>query len=95
MQVKRIVECSKGSILQYFRHLLSYHLSLLSLFSLFLRGHFTQVVLYVGSAVVCSLVVVALIVSLNIFYCQILNSNGVGLQVLTTLVTTLPLFVGV
>ena len=30
-------------------------------------------------------------VSLNIFYCQILYSNGVGSQVLTTLVTTLPL----
>ena len=29
--------------------------------------------------------------SLNIFYCQILYSNGVGSQVLTTLVTTLPL----
>ena len=29
--------------------------------------------------------------SLNIFYCKILYSNGVGSQVLTTLVTTLPL----
>ena len=29
--------------------------------------------------------------SLNIFYCQILHSNGVGSHVLTTLVTTLPL----
>ena len=28
--------------------------------------------------------------SLNIFYCQILYSNGVGSQVLATLVTTLP-----
>ena len=30
----------KGSILQYFRPLLSYHLSLRSLFCLFLSGHF-------------------------------------------------------
>ena len=35
MQVKSIAECSKGSILQYFRHSLSYHLSLRSLFCLF------------------------------------------------------------
>ena len=36
MQVKSIAECSKGSILQYFRPSLSYHLSLRSLFCLFL-----------------------------------------------------------
>ena len=30
-------------------------------------------------------------VSLNIFYCQNIYSNGVGSQVLTTLVSTLPL----
>ena len=35
------------SILQYFRPALSYHLSSRSLFCLFLRGHFTQVLLYV------------------------------------------------
>ena len=36
MQVKSIAECSKGSILQYFRPSLSYHLSLRSLiFSIF------------------------------------------------------------
>ena len=46
MQVKSIAECSKGSILQYFRPSLSYHLSLRSLFCLFLRGRFTQVLLY-------------------------------------------------
>ena len=46
MQVKSIAECSKGSILQYFRSSLSYHLSLSSLFCLFLSGHFTQVLLY-------------------------------------------------
>ena len=46
MQVKSIAECSKGSILQYFRHLLSYHLSLRSLFRLFLSDCFTQVLLY-------------------------------------------------
>ena len=46
MQVKSIAECSKGSILQYFRPSLSYHLSLRSLFCLFLSGRFTQVLLY-------------------------------------------------
>ena len=34
MQVKSIAECPKGSILQYFRPALSYHLSLRSLFCL-------------------------------------------------------------
>ena len=38
--------CSKGSILQNFRPSLSYHLSLRSLFCLFLSGRFTQVLLY-------------------------------------------------
>ena len=38
MQVKSIAECSKGSILQYFRPSLSYHLSLRSLFCLLLSG---------------------------------------------------------
>ena len=57
MQVKSIAECSKGSILQYFRpneSLLqyfrpsfSYHLSLRYLFYLFLSGRFRQVLLYV------------------------------------------------
>ena len=37
MQVKSIAECSKGSILHNFRPSLSYHLSLRSLFCLFLR----------------------------------------------------------
>ena len=32
MQVKGIADCSKGSILHYFRPSLSYHLSLISLF---------------------------------------------------------------
>ena len=44
MQVKSIAECS--SILQYFRPLLSYHLSLRPLFCLFLSGRFTQILLY-------------------------------------------------
>ena len=43
MQVKSIAECSKGSILQYFRPALSYQVSLRSLFCLFLSGCFTQV----------------------------------------------------
>ena len=47
MQVTSIAECSKGSILQYFRPSLSYHLSLRSLFCLFLRGHLRHVLLYV------------------------------------------------
>ena len=47
MQVKRIAECSKGSILQYFRPSLSYHLSLRPLFCLFLNGCFAQVLLFV------------------------------------------------
>ena len=46
MQVKSIAECSKGSILQYFRPSLSYYLSLRSLFCLFLSGRFSQVLLY-------------------------------------------------
>ena len=44
MQVKRIAECSKGSILQYFRSALSYHLSL---FCLFLSGRLRHGLLYV------------------------------------------------
>ena len=46
MQVKSIAECSKRSILQYFRPLISYHLSLTSLFCLFLSGRLRQVLLY-------------------------------------------------
>ena len=45
MQVKSIAECSKGSILQYFRPSLSYHMSLRSLFCLFLSGRLKQVLL--------------------------------------------------
>ena len=48
MQVKSIAECSKGSILQYFRPSSSYHLSLRSLFHLFLSGHFTQILGYIN-----------------------------------------------
>ena len=42
MQVISIAECSKGSILQYFRPSLSYCLSLRSLFCLFLNGYFNK-----------------------------------------------------
>ena len=38
MKVQSIAECSKGSILQYFRPSLSYHLSLIFCFCLFLSG---------------------------------------------------------
>ena len=44
--VKSIAECSKGSIMQYFRPSLSNHVSLRSLFCLILSGLFTQVLLY-------------------------------------------------
>ena len=40
MQVKSIAECFKGSILQYFRPSLSYHLLLRSLFCLFFEWPF-------------------------------------------------------
>ena len=46
MQVKSIAEGSKGGIQQYFRRSLSYHLSLRSLFCLFLCGRLRQVLLY-------------------------------------------------
>ena len=46
MQVKNIAECSIGSILQYFRPTLSYHLLLRFLFCQFLGVRFTQVLLY-------------------------------------------------
>ena len=46
MQVKSIVECSKGSILQYFRPSLSYHLSIRYLCCLFLSGRLRQGLLY-------------------------------------------------
>ena len=39
----RMAECSMGSILQYFRPLLSYHLSLRSLFCLFLSDCFSLI----------------------------------------------------
>ena len=42
MQVRSTAEC----ILQYFRPSLRYHLSLRSVFCLFLSGHFIQVLLY-------------------------------------------------
>ena len=46
MQVKSIAECSKRSILQYFRPSLSYHLSLRSLLCQFLSGSLRHVLLY-------------------------------------------------
>ena len=45
MQVKSTAECSSGSILQYFLPSLTCHLSLRSLFCLFLRGRLRQVLL--------------------------------------------------
>ena len=49
MQVKSIAECSKGSILQYFRPSLSYHLSLrlfLSTFEWPLKTGFTVIYIF-------------------------------------------------
>ena len=46
MQVKTIAEYPKGIMMRYFRSSLSYHLSLRSLFCLFLSGCFTHVLLY-------------------------------------------------
>ena len=48
IQVKSIAECSNGSILQYFRPSLSYHLPLRLLFCPFLSGRLRQVLLYVS-----------------------------------------------
>ena len=45
MQVKSIAECTKGSILQYFRPALSYHMALRPLFCVFLSGRLRQVLL--------------------------------------------------
>ena len=45
MQVKSIAECSKGSILQYVRPSISYHLSLIY-YLLLLNGRLRQVLLY-------------------------------------------------
>ena len=46
MQVKRIAECSDGSILQFFRPSLNYHWSLRSVFCLFMSGRLRQGLLY-------------------------------------------------
>ena len=45
---------SKGSILQYLRPSLSYHLSVRSSFCLFLSGRFTPILLYVLNSLCCS-----------------------------------------
>ena len=55
MQFKSIAECSPWSILQYFCASLSYHLSIRSLFCLFLSGRFTQVLLYGNFCLIWSL----------------------------------------
>ena len=51
MQVKSIAECSKKSILQYFRPSLSYRL-----FCLFLGGRLRQVLLYTAKTYLTSLI---------------------------------------
>ena len=62
MQAKSIAECSKGSILQYFRPFLSYHFPLRPLFCLFLSGHLRQVLL---SIKISYLVLVHFIITLS------------------------------
>ena len=59
MQVKSIAKCSKGSILQYFRPSLSYHLSIRSLFCLFLSGRARQVLL--SKYTICSIVLIRIL----------------------------------
>ena len=46
MQVTSIAECSKGSILQYFRPSLSYHFPISPLFCRIFNGRLRQVLLY-------------------------------------------------
>ena len=46
MQVKSSAECTKGSIMQYFRPSFSYHMPLRAMFCLYLSGRFTQIVPY-------------------------------------------------
>ena len=69
MQVKSIAECSKESILQHFRPSLSYHLSLRSLFCLFLSGRFRQVLLYkklvIGVITVMVVISVKIVITVN------------------------------
>ena len=70
MQVKSIAECSKGSILQYFLPSLSYHLSLRSLFCLFLIGRLRQVLLYVVMQdTISSITICAFLLNLFFFLC--------------------------
>ena len=56
MQVESIAECSKGSILQYFRPSLSYHFVIKIFFCLFLSGHLRQVLLYLFAYLCISVV---------------------------------------
>ena len=53
MKVKSIAECSKGSILQYFRPSLCYHFLIRPLLCLFLGGRLRQVLLYTVNCI-CS-----------------------------------------
>ena len=64
MPVKSIAECSKGSILQYFRPSLSYLLLLRSFVLSFLSGCLRHVLLYWLSTVTCSFCFVEFVDSL-------------------------------
>ena len=63
MQVKSIAECSPCNILQYVLPSFSYHLSLRSMFCLFLSGHVRQVLLYILACIkrLATFVVMALV----------------------------------
>ena len=65
MQVKSIAECSKGSIMQCFRLSLKNHMSLRSLFCLFLSGRFTQVLLYASTLNVFAFIYICICYSLR------------------------------
>ena len=54
MQVKSIAECSKGSILQYFRPLLSYNFPLRPLFAYSKWPHKTGFTVYASLCICCS-----------------------------------------
>ena len=91
MQVKSNAECSKGSILQYFRPSLSYHLSLRPLFCLFLSGRFKQVSIYctINLPLPKQLFIIAVVSSkLKCCSCYDVSSNNV-LAIFISLVFTL------
>ena len=78
MQGKRIAECSKESILQYFWPSLSYHLSQRYLFCLFLSSRFTQVLQYVHSLFQICDALIYLMFALNLYLLCYASSEDFG-----------------